>query len=102
MLWLSLNLTALRVRQRGVFLFCLSVFGYSNSTINMSELSPNWTGKHYEQYDSGHISFESDWDRVKTDGGGGYTSAAPIYLGLMAIGGSILLSSYNIEPNIKD
>ena len=56
----------------GVILFLLNLV--SNDPGNIPELrnlSNNWTG----DYDSG----------------GGYTSSAPIYLGLMAIAGALLL-----------
>ncbi len=54
-----------------VLLFFLSLFTV-DSAGGMGNLSQNWTG-------------DSDGD------GGGYTSAAPIYLGLMAIAGASLL-----------
>lgn len=54
----------------GVLLFLLNLF--SDDLGKMSNLSHAWTG---------------DWG----SSGGGYTSAAPIYLGLMAIAGALLL-----------
>jgi hypothetical protein len=57
----------------GVILFLLNLV--SNDPGNIPELrnlSNNWTG-----------DYDSD--------GGGYTSSAPIYLGLMAIAGALLL-----------
>ncbi len=58
-----------------VFLFVLSVFsnhdrGYSSNTIQLGHLGSIWSGA----------------------GDGGWTSAAPLYLGLMAIAGAILIS----------
>lgn len=44
--------------------------------VELRNLSNNWTG---------------DYGYNSTGGGGGYTSAAPIYFGLMAIAGAILL-----------
>ncbi|MFA7381260.1 MAG: hypothetical protein WC150_12430 [Bacteroidia bacterium] len=58
----------------GVLLFLLNLI--SDDFGRMSNLSTHWTG---------------DWNYGGDAGGGGYTSAAPIYLGLMAIAGSILL-----------
>jgi hypothetical protein len=59
-----------------VLLFLLNVLTkYSGKMATLSNLSDNWTGGY--NYSQG--------------GGGGYTSAAPIYLGLMAIAGAILL-----------
>ena len=60
----------------GVFLFLLNLLSNDPGKIaEMRNLSSEWTGT-YGYGDSG---------------GGGYTSAAPIYLGLMAISGAILL-----------
>lgn len=56
----------------GVFMFILNLF--SQDLGKMSNLSHEWTG---------------DWNS-SGDGGGGYTSAAPIFLGLMAIAGAFL------------
>lgn len=59
----------------GVILFLLNLVSDDIGNIpELSNLSSNWTGR--IRYDTG---------------GGGYTSAAPIYLGLMAIAGAILL-----------
>ena len=58
----------------GVLLFMLNLF--SDDLGKMSNLSHEWTG---------------DWGSNGDGGGGGYTSAAPIYLGLMAIAGALLL-----------
>jgi hypothetical protein len=55
----------------GVLLFTLNLFSNDfGRIVELRNLSGEWTGS----YDNG-----------------GYTSAAPIYLGLMAIAGSILL-----------
>lgn len=60
----------------GVLLFLLNLLSNNIGDIpEMKNLSAEWTGT----YGYGN------------DGGGGYTSAAPIYLGLMAIAGAILL-----------
>ena len=57
----------------GVVLFFLNLFkAYVGDIPEMDNLSDNWTG-----------DYDGD--------GGGYTSAAPIYLGLMAIAGALLL-----------
>ena len=59
----------------GVLLFLLNLMVSGIGDIpEMRNLSSEWTGT-YASY----------------DGGGGYTSAAPIYLGLMAIAGALLL-----------
>lgn len=47
-----------------------------------------WTGDYYAHYD---ISFEP----IKAEGSGGYTSAFPFYLGIMAIAGSYLIKGNN-------
>ncbi len=60
----------------GVLLFLLNLMDNNIGDIpEMSNLSSEWTGT----YGYGN------------DGGGGYTSAAPLYLGLMAIAGAFLL-----------
>lgn len=60
----------------GVLLFLLNLMDSNIGDIpEMKNLSQEWTGT----YGYGN------------DGGGGYTSAAPIYLGLMAIAGAYLL-----------
>lgn len=51
----------------GVFAFVLCLFGCEWEFAMMGELSSSWTGSSYVE--------------------GGYTSAAPIYLGLMALAG---------------
>lgn len=57
----------------GVIFFILNVFiYYAGDLPELDNLSSNWTG-----------SFSSE--------GGGFMSAAPIYMGLMAIAGAILL-----------
>lgn len=57
----------------GVIFFILNVFiSYVGDLPELDNLSSNWTG-----------SYSRD--------GGGFTSAAPIYLGLMAIAGAMLL-----------
>lgn len=58
----------------GVIAFVLCLFGCEWNFAGLSDLSNHWTGSY-------------GYDR----GGGGYTSAAPIYLGLMAIAGVWLL-----------
>lgn len=58
----------------GVFIFLLNLF--TQDLGKMSNLSTHWTG---------------NMDYSSQGGGGGYTSAAPIYLGLMAIAGAMLL-----------
>lgn len=61
----------------GVILFLLNLFSsYPGNIPEMSNLGSTWTGR---------IDYSSE------GGGGGYTSAAPIYLGLMAIAGALLL-----------
>ena len=61
----------------GVILFLLNLLSNDLGDIpKMENLSDNWTGKY------GYAS---------EGGGGGYTSATPIYLGLMAIAGALLL-----------
>lgn len=61
----------------GVILFLLNLFSNDPGNIpEMSNLSSKWTGR---------------MDYSNEGGGGGYTSAAPIYLGLMAIAGALLL-----------
>jgi hypothetical protein len=60
----------------GSVLFMINLFINSPGNIaEMKNLSSEWTGTY------GHGN----------SGGGGYTSAAPIYLGLMAISGAFLL-----------
>ena len=58
----------------GVFAFVLCLFGCEWEFAEMGELSSHWTGRTFVDY-----SYDG--------GGGGYTSAAPIYLGLMALAG---------------
>lgn len=58
----------------GVIMFVLNIV--SKDLGKMSNLSHEWTG---------------DWNSSGDGGGGGYTSAAPIFLGLMAIAGALLL-----------
>ncbi len=61
----------------GVILFLLNLLSNNPGNIpEMNNLSSEWTGNYGYASDSG---------------GGGYTSAAPIYLGLMAIAGALLL-----------
>ena len=60
----------------GVISFVLCLFDNDGAFAKMSNLSSDWTGS-YGYSDEG--------------GGGGFTSAAPIYLGLMAIAGVLLL-----------
>lgn len=64
-----------------VFLFIFDLFcGPINDIVTMQNLSKNWTAC---------ISWE--YTGTNTGAGAGATSATPIYLGLMAIAGSILL-----------
>jgi hypothetical protein len=57
----------------GVILFIFNVFVYgAGDLVGLNNLSENWSGNY-----SGE--------------GGGYMSAAPFYLGLMAIAGAMLL-----------
>ncbi|QEC68734.1 hypothetical protein FRZ67_16005 [Panacibacter ginsenosidivorans] len=61
----------------GVILFLINLVSNDPGRIpEMRNLSSNWTG---------------DYNYARDSGGGGYTSAAPIYLGLMAIAGALLL-----------
>lgn len=60
----------------GVFAFVLCLFGCEWEFAMMKELSSNWTGSAFVDY-----SYDGG------GGGAGYTSAAPIYLGLMALAG---------------
>jgi len=61
----------------GVLLFILNLLSNDmGEIIEMRNLSSEWTGTYGYANDSG---------------GGGYTSAAPIFLGLMAIAGALLL-----------
>ncbi|HTE23659.1 hypothetical protein [Flavitalea sp.] len=57
-----------------VLLFFVNLFDSTGRIVKLSNLGAHWTG-----------DYASD--------GGGYTSAAPIYLGLMAIAGASLLKS---------
>ena len=61
----------------GVISFVLCLFDCDWHFARMSDLSCDWTGSYGYSYEGG--------------GGGGYTSSAPIYLGLMAIAGVLLL-----------
>jgi hypothetical protein len=64
----------------GVFLFLINLLVLDSGKISeMGNLSNQWTGDYGFAGEGG--------------GGGGYTSAAPIYLGLMAIAGAILLKN---------
>lgn len=66
----------------GVILFLLNLVSDDVGNIpELSNLSSDWTG------------------RIGYDTGGGYTSAAPIYLGLMAIAGAILLKGTDKKDN---
>lgn len=61
----------------GVLFFLLNVFFWNAGDIpELRNLSYKWTGTY---------GYDND------GGGGGYMSAAPIYLGLMAIAGAMLL-----------
>jgi hypothetical protein len=55
-----------------LFILNLLIYPTFESVIKMSNLGSGWTGDFME-------------------GGGGYSSATPIYLGLMAISGAILI-----------
>lgn len=47
--------------------------------------------RHIVRLDNLSSSWSGGIDYARDSGGGGYTSAAPIYLGLMAIAGALLL-----------
>ena len=65
-----------------VFLFTINLFVEDcGAIIQMSNLSANWSG----------------WYDVSGDGGAGFTSATPIYFGLMAIAGAYLIKSSKEE-----
>lgn len=67
----------------GVILFLLNLVSDDVGYIpELSNLSSEWTGR---------LGYDT--------GGGGYTSAAPIYLGLMAIAGAILLKGTDKKDN---
>lgn len=53
----------------------------SGAIIKMSNLSANWSG----------------WYDVSGDGGAGFTSATPIYFGLMALAGAYLIKNSKEE-----
>ena len=59
----------------GVIFFIISVFGGGGRVTQLENLQPHWL---------------ADWS-FSDGGGGGGMSAAPIYLGLMALAGSYLL-----------
>jgi hypothetical protein len=60
-----------------VLLFIINLFFDSPGSIpELENLSSNWTGNYNYAHESG---------------GGGFSSTAPIYLGLMAIAGAMLL-----------
>ena len=60
-----------------IFLFLFNLFSDdAGNIVKMSNLSSKWSG---------------NFNYANGSGGGGYTSAAPIYLGLMAIAGALLL-----------
>ncbi len=65
----------------GVILFLINLISNDPGDIpELRNLSNNWTG-----------DYDSD--------GGGYTSSAPIYLGLMAIAGALLLKGTDKKQN---
>ena len=69
----------------GVLLFLLNLFVKDPGSIAaLTNLSWKWTGS---------------YDYSIEGGGGGFTSAAPIYLGLMAIAGAILLKGTDKKEN---
>jgi hypothetical protein len=72
-----------------VFLFLINlIFGNDGGDITgLDNLSENWTGSYFEGRGLGRYSR----DGVTFPGSGGFTSSAPIYLGLMAIAGALLL-----------
>lgn len=67
-----------------VLLFTINLFSSDAGSIStMNNLSHSWTGEYSGvHYNRGHF---------ECCGSGGYTSSAPIYLGLMAIAGAILV-----------
>lgn len=70
----------------GVILFLLNLLSNDIGDIpEMRNLSSNWTG---------------DYNYARDSGGGGYTSAAPIYLGLMAIAGALLLKGTDKKQDL--
>lgn len=68
----------------GVIFFTINLFINDPGNIPLlGNLGSNWTGSYYY-----------------TDGGGaGFSSTAPIYLGLMAIAGAILLKNNSFKQN---
>ena len=68
----------------GVIFFILTIFGATGDIPTMKNLSADWSGSFGYAYDSG---------------GGGYSSSAPIYLGLMAIAGALLLKGTGKDLN---
>lgn len=69
----------------GVLLFLINLFVEDPGRIaELTNLSWKWTGS---------------YDYSSQGGGGGFTSAAPIYLGLMAIAGAILLKGTDKKEN---
>ncbi|MEA3497102.1 MAG: hypothetical protein U9R42_13830 [Bacteroidota bacterium] len=70
----------------GVLLFILNILSDDlGRIVELGNLGAHWTGGINFAYEGG--------------GGGGYTSAAPIYLGLMAIAGAILLNGTDKKEN---
>lgn len=78
-----------------VFLFITNLLFSDLSFSNMTNLSSQWTGDYYSN-SGGSYGRGSSYTCCPT-GGGGYTSAAPIYLGLMAIAGALLLKKSSPE-----
>jgi len=68
----------------GVIFFILTIFGSTGDIPRMNNLGGSWSG-----------DFGYAWDA----GGGGYSSSAPIYLGLMAIAGALLLKGTGKDLN---
>lgn len=64
-----------------VLLFVLCLFDVDSEIVKLRNLSDDWSGGY-------------------TDGGG-YTSAAPIYFGLMAIAGAVLLKGTDLKNGQK-
>ncbi|MCF2502779.1 hypothetical protein L0663_05275 [Dyadobacter sp. CY107] len=80
-----------------VFLFTIELFiNPSGGIFSLGNLGSHWTGDYFstEQLDDDLLG-------STVRGSGGYTSAAPIYLGLMAIAGAMLLKNSGQSENFK-